>query len=350
MTCKFFLAGLLLISGLAQASSPVIVSTGWDLFPAAADARWTALGGSAIGLTFASGTQLSNPAQTQQSGEFSFYHQSRFAGILQEDAATFHIPALHNQSVSIVREGVDKIPDSRTMLLDWGADGQPGTNDTGEGNGQLDTGERLDRTKLSFFSQSRLGIYFPRQVKIGSLDLGYAVKGMYQSMGDYSGMGFGVDIGWNQPLFNHWTVGGVISNALTSIQIWDSGRTELTLPTVGLGLAGDVPLPFKSLSLLVLMNSEIRPSIASLSDDFQVGGSGGNWSAGIEAGYKKHLFVRLGRNQVQSVTGGIGLNWSHYTLNYAIQLAPQGSDLGQTHMLSFDLETQWAVEKLKAVY
>ncbi len=348
MIYKSPLAVLCFLSVVVQASTPVIVSTGWDLFQGASDARWMALGGAVIGIPSSTGINLANPAQDHHQGRLSFYHQSRFAGLIQEDALSFHIPAFGGQTVSLLREGVNQIPDTRSMLLDWGEDGQPGTGDVGEGNGQLDSGERLDPDKVNFFSQSRWGVYFPRQVTWGSAHLGYAVKALVQSMGDYAGLGFGVDVGWVHSLGNRWSLGAVLSNALTSVQIWDSGRTEVTLPTVGMGLAGTLPLPWQSLTVFISLNSEIRPTIASQSDDFQIGSSGGNLMGGVEVAVKQRLFLRLGRNQVQSLTAGVGLNWTHVVLNYALQLAPPGSDLGQTHLVSFDVETRWLMTTLKS--
>ncbi|NOZ75183.1 MAG: hypothetical protein GXO90_07360 [FCB group bacterium] len=347
MTCKYKLIPVIALAAILQGASPVIVSTGWDLFNNAADGRWSALGGTVIGGTTTSGISVSNPAQFRTPGKLSLYHQSRFAGFIQEDAVAFTLPALHDQPVLLIREGINRISDTRDMLLDWGEDGQPGTGDTGEGNGQLDPGERLDRDQLGWFSQSRWGVYLPRTLRWKSLDLGYAVKGMFQSLGAYHGLGFGVDIGGVRALTPRWSLGFTLSDAFTSIKIWDSGRTEITLPKMGVGLSGRIPLPGKTLSLLVILNSEIRPSVRDLSDDFHVGSSGGNVTGGVEVDVRDKLFIRLGRNSVQSLTGGLGLNWKHVTVNYALQMAPPGSDLGQTHLVSFDLDTGWMKETLR---
>ena len=50
-------------------------------------------------------------------------------------------------NVIIIYEGIDHIPDTRNILLDFGLDGIPGSGDSGEGNGILDEGERLDNIR-----------------------------------------------------------------------------------------------------------------------------------------------------------------------------------------------------------
>ena len=41
-------------------------------------------------------------------------------------------------NIILLYEGIDQIPDTRNLLLDFGLDGIPGTGDIGENNGQLD--------------------------------------------------------------------------------------------------------------------------------------------------------------------------------------------------------------------
>ena len=62
------------------------------------------------------------------------------------------------------------------MLLDWGLDGQFGTNDIGEGNGRLDEGERLDQNKLSFSNQSQIGIHNSFKKTMLNQEIGIAFK------------------------------------------------------------------------------------------------------------------------------------------------------------------------------
>ena len=62
------------------------------------------------------------------------------------------------------------------MLLDWGADGQFGTNDIGEGNGVLDEGERLDTEKLRYFDQHQFGFHGAFISKFMGIPIGIGYK------------------------------------------------------------------------------------------------------------------------------------------------------------------------------
>ena len=81
----------------------------------------------------------------------------------------------------MLHESIDRIPDTRDMLLDFGLDGIPGTGDVGEGNGQVDEGERLDKDKLSYFSQKQTGVYLSTSWKSKSNSYGstHARAGTY---------------------------------------------------------------------------------------------------------------------------------------------------------------------------
>ena len=59
-------------------------------------------------------------------------------------------------NLNLILEGVSNIPDTRSALLDWGYDGQYGTNDLGESNGIIDEGERLDHNKITFLIKDDL--------------------------------------------------------------------------------------------------------------------------------------------------------------------------------------------------
>ncbi|MFQ6613501.1 MAG: hypothetical protein ACE5D1_01535, partial [Fidelibacterota bacterium] len=73
MTFKNKAISPILLASVLYGASPVIVSTGWDLFNSSADGRWSALGGSVIGGATTSGISFSNPAQFRAPGKISLY-------------------------------------------------------------------------------------------------------------------------------------------------------------------------------------------------------------------------------------------------------------------------------------
>ena len=112
------------------------VSFGWEAFDYITDARSSALGNSNIAYKFDSpGSSIINPNFVNVDQKYiSLTHQSRFAGLINNDLIGFKfgrskIPF----NINIFYQSIGKIPDTREMLLDWGLDGQFGTNDTRRG-------------------------------------------------------------------------------------------------------------------------------------------------------------------------------------------------------------------------
>ena len=135
---------LMLSSGFSQS---YWVKYGWQAFNSAGDARILALGGAAVTDFGTSVSPLFNPAASGKVGihNLNYTHQSRLAGMINSDLLGFPIQNFSRPlNLIIIHEGIDQIPDTRNILLDFGLDGVPGTGDIGEGNGTLDEGERLD--------------------------------------------------------------------------------------------------------------------------------------------------------------------------------------------------------------
>ena len=139
------------------------VNYGWELFEHVIDARAASMGNATTAYYFKSPTSsLRNPIfSTISLKEINLTHQSRFAGIVNSDLVSFQLDRnSHSLQFNFLYEGIGQIPDTRFMLLDWGNDGQFGTNDFGEGNGVLDEGERLDIEKIKYlkiFCEENLG-------------------------------------------------------------------------------------------------------------------------------------------------------------------------------------------------
>ncbi len=125
------------------------------------------------------------------------------------------------------------------------------------------------------------------------------------------------------------------------MMIWDSGFIELEKPQLLTGISQSFEI--KSIGLIFDVNGDFLVNIVnqSLNDDFNIGNSGVNWRTGFQLSYKEKLNLRFGRNQYGYLTTGIGLNWNIINLNYAYQMNSNSADLGSTHVLSFDLETEW---------
>jgi len=323
---------------------------GWQIYQNAGDARLIAMGNTSMaddrGVSV-----LWNPAinGSENYRNFTFGHQSRFAGIIQSDLISFHFSTKNDRTfnVLLLHESVTKIPNTQNLLLDWGLDGVPNTGDLGENNGYVDEGERLNNENISFFNQHQMGIQLSTQFVLYGFDFGVAVKSLLHTLGDHFGSGIGLDIGMMKSFWNNSNIGISIHNLIPGMIVWDTGFTELSKPSMFIGVSQIVGLSKIPLELIMLTDVSLNVSDQSLSDDFKIGSTGGNWRVGAEISYNKKVNIRLGRSLYGFYSTGLGISWTNFELNYAYQLNSKSVDLGTNHVLSFTINPKWFVKKLK---
>ena len=348
MTTKirsFFLGLCLLSMGYSEV---FWVNYGWELFEHVTDARTASLGQATTAYNFGSPTSsLINPIfSLTPTQNVNVTHQSRFAGILNNDLAGFQIQRKGRPiQFNFLYEGIGQIPDTRNMLLDWGNDGQFGTNDPGEGNGILDEGERLDADQLRFFSQHQIGIHAAFNHLFRNVPMGIGVKVLSYSLDEHFALGVGIDLGIMKKI-NETNLGIVARNLPASGLIWDNGTVEGTTPTVSVGVHHPLELTKIPVKLHSMFNLDISTSNRHLDSQLGFGSFSVDGSFGIEGIYKDKLFIRLGRNSVNNSTGGLGMKWDGFGIDYAF-LSPSSSDgLGNHHLITLNFSVDWVRSKL----
>jgi len=323
---------------------------GWQIYQNAGDARSIAMGNTAVADDHGISV-LWNPAISGSNSyrNFTYGHQSRFAGIIQSDLIAFPFSTKNDRTfnVLLLHEAVTKIPNTQNLLLDWGLDGVPNTGDIGENNGYLDEGERLNNDNITYFNQRQVGIQLSTQFLLYGFDFGVGVKSLFHKLGDHFGIGIGLDIGMTKSFWTNSNIGLSIRNLIPGLIVWDSGYTELSKPLISAGISQLVSLPKIPIEFIILSDVIFEVSNKSLSDDFHIGSTGGNWRTGAELSYNKKIHIRLGRSQYGFYSTGLGISWTNFELNYAYQLNSQSVDLGTNHVLSFTINLKWFVNKLK---
>ena len=321
---------------------------GWQLYDNAGDARSIAMGNTSLGDKRIV-SALRNPAIIGQSEirKLTYGHQSRFAGIIQSDLLAYPLTTKNNRKFNIVvlHEFVGKIPNTQDLLLDWGIDGVPNTGDLGENNGYLDEGERLNNDDISFFNQHQFGIHVSTQFIFYGLDFGVAVKSLIHTLDNHIGTGVGLDIGMRKTFINKSIIGISVQNLIPGLVVWDSGNTEISKPQFQVG--GSHLFERNNIPVKLLLLSDLIANISdqSLNDDFAIGSTGFNWQLGTEIVYKDRINIRLGRNQYGYYSTGLGITWTNLELNYAYQLNSNSTDLGSNHVISFNLNPHWLMNK-----
>ena len=67
---------------------------------------------------------------------------------------------------------------------------------------------------------------------------------------------------------------------------------------------------------------------------------------GIELIYQKSTMIRFGRNTNNDTTGGIGLRWKNFGIDYAFLSSLNNSALGNHHLISLIISSNWIFSML----
>ena len=324
------------------------VNYGWEIFEYTLSARTASLGGAVIADYNSGSSSTNNPVFSKVNKKrISITHQDRFLGMVNSDFISFDIEKdKRNLNFNLIYENIGDIPDTRNVLLDWGYDGQFGTNDIGEGNGILDEGERLDIEKIDFFSQSRIGIYVASAKDIYSHPVGFGLKIISASLNDNSSIGIGFNIGTTRKI-NRTIYALILENFPSSGVIWNNGSIERTLPSLKMGLAH--VLNIKNTQAKLLISNKLSSSDRHLDSQFRRKNLSLDFSLGSEVIYRERLFLRVGRNYVNNLTGGLGVLFNDLKIDYAFLNSSYNYDLGGHHILSFSITYKWISKKLSRI-
>ena len=329
------------------------VKYGWEIFEHVTDARSAAIGNANTGYEIHSiSASLTNPAfASKRMKNINITHQSRFAGIVNSDMIGFQLGARSKFiNLNLLYEGVSQIPDTRYMLLDWGLDGQFGTNDLGEGNGILDEGERLDKDQLRYFNQHQIGLHGAFISNLIGIPIGIGYKILSYHLSEYFALGIGIDIGYIKHL-KKFTFGIVFRNLPASGLIWDNGNIEGTMPSLSIGFHNSYDLKIKNSMIIINPMIEINGSLSNANLDSQI--RNGNFSMdiayGLECVYSDKVMLRLGSSYLNNLTGGIGFSWDGFGIDYAFISPADNVGIGTHHLISILLSLELVKSKMMEI-
>ena len=258
--------------------------------------------------------------------EASLMHAEYFAGIAKYDYAGFgiRVDSLSSFAVSVIRFGVDDIPDTRFLY---------------------DANGAINYDRIRFFSAADYAflISYARMIpQIDGLRVGANAKVVHRIAGDFaSAWGFGIDLG-AQYAVNQWKFGLMLQDITGTFNAWSHNSSlvesvyaqtgneipqntlEITLPKMILGVAYNFTISdfdlLLSTDLLTTFDGKRNTLIKS--DPISV-----DPSAGVELGYKKTAFLRLGIGDYQEIKDFDGSTSGSYQPNFGI-----GARLGQVRI------------------
>lgn len=282
--------------------------------------------------------------------EVTLMHAEYFAGIASYDYAGFAMPvdSLSHLSFSIIRFGVDDIPDTRFLY---------------------DANGALNYDNIRFFSAADYAFIFSysRRLSIlGGLQTGANFKVVHRTVGDFANAwGFGLDVGAQKRL-GSWMFGFMFRDITGTFNAWshNSGMVEevyaltgnvipvssveVTLPRLILGISRDFKLGEK-FGLLASADLETtfdgKRNVLVKSDLLSVAPV-----AGLEASYSKVAFLRLGAGKFQQVKGfnntsmttwqpnfGLGVRINVLRIDYALTDFTNSAEALYSHVFSLSL-------------
>ena len=327
-------------------SKNLYVNYAWELFEYTQSAENSALGGAVYAFNSESSTSINNPNFSKlRKNNFSITHQNRYSGMLVNDFISFDIDNnKKNININFIYENIGLIPNTENTLLDWGNDGQFGTNDAGEGNGILDPGERLDADKISFFNQRRLGFYGGYSGFLINYPLGVGLKIISTKIEQKISFGIGFDIGIIRK-FRNIDYAIILENFPSSGILWNDGEIEKTSPSLKIGLNKCFSL--KKIKYNLLIANKISISERHINSQIRIDNLSVDFLFGLQISFKDKLFLRFGRNHINNLTGGIGFLFRDFKIDYAFLNSTTNYNLGSHHIFSFHLSNKWIKKKIK---
>lgn len=275
-----------------------------------------------------------NPAATAYMNypQIIAMHNDQFAGIENYDYGAVFFPYGKQSTVgiSIIRLGIDGIPDTRNAALDVNGNPTPVFQPNGS----------IDYSAVTYFNASDWAIYCTYAKRISdNFSYGANVKFIDETLGEAGGaFGIGFDASALWKATDRLTLGVNAQDITTTVLAWSTGTKEFIIPTLKLGgsyffdfgpkhrltFAADVDLRFENLGI---------SSMAYL------GPFSFDPNEGVEYTYNNTLSIRAGYNDIRQFSLGAGIKLPKLNIDYAYTnySSDPSESLGYTHSISLSV-------------
>ncbi len=252
--------------------------------------------------------------------QVTLMHNELFGSLANYDYGAVALPVGVSTSLafSVIRLGIDGIPDTRNALIDV------------NGNGIFDGNDRLDYNKITSFNAASWAFYFS-YAKKQSDDFSYGgnVKIIYEDLGAGTATGIGFDVSAQYHVTEKFVLGANFQDVTTTFLAWSTGTKEFITPTLKLGTAYfidafdgrfapavDVDLRFEGRS------SAANAHVGPVSFDFH---------SGLEFDYKHLVALRTGYSDIGEMNFGAGIHLPKFDIDYSFA---RDTDIDNTHRIS----------------
>ncbi len=261
--------------------------------------------------------------------QIALMHDERFGSLVNYDYAAAAFPLGDDMSLglSVMRLGVDGIPDTRNALVDANGDGIIDINT-----------DRLDYSRISEFSDQDWAFYITFAKRSSDkFYYGASVKIIRRDIAEFGATGIGFDVGaWYNP-FENFFLGANIQDVTTTLVAWNNGRNELISPTAKIGTA--YKFQFLGGTFTPAFDLDIRFENRRFASNFNIGPVSFDAHSGLDYNFRDLFSIRAGYNDVKQFTLGAGINLPKVQIDYSYaRFSASAEDrLPDTHRISLIL-------------
>jgi hypothetical protein len=288
-------------------------------------ARALAMGGAFHAVANDPSAVFWNPAglSLTQQHNILLMHSERFGDLIDRDFVAYTQPVgwsiLGGEEagigLSLIRLGIDDIPFTEHIDLDSNGDGVVDDNEI------LQLLEPEFRNQISFKSDQELAFFISYGERKGKWQFGGSLKVVRQSIGDYSSLGIGFDLGLLRPgLWKRLDFGIKFQDLTTTYLSWSTGKNEIITPAIIPAFAYTFPLTSWNAAFLLSTSLETRFDNRRDSDQYWIGSSSANVLLGGEFSFNDKVFLRggfAGGWSDDALTAGAGFRIRPLTIDYA---------------------------------
>lgn len=325
-----FFAGLLLAvsSVTTLADGPTVAKYAGEFMAIGVGGRALGMGGASVALANDVTAGYWNPAGLPLISypEITLMHDERFGSLENYDygAVAFPMGARSTIGFSLIRLGVDGIPDTRNALIDYNS------------NGSFDGADRLDYNKITYFSSADWAFYFSYAKQLSNeFAYGANLKFIRRDLGDNSAMGIGFDVAGRFLVLERLALGVNLQDITTTLIAWDTGTKELISPTAKVGGAYFIDLFGGRIAPAV--DFDVRFENRRYASNVHVGPISADLHAGLEYDFRNLVAVRVGYTDVKQLTLGAGVHLPKLDVDYSFAKFDSEGQLGNTHRISLKL-------------
>jgi hypothetical protein len=264
--------------------------------------------------------------------QFILMHDEQFGSLVNYDYGAVGIPFGHNTSLglSVIRLGVDDIPDTRNAGID------------ANGNLTYDPNQfsRIDPSRVTYFNAADWAFYFTYSKKLSEeFSYGANIKFIRRELGGSSATGIGFDVGfWYSP-FEKLVLGANLQDITTTLLAWNTGRNELISPTMKIGSAYFIDAFGGRFAPAI--DFDVRFENRQYASTAHLGRISFDLHGGMEYQFKNIVALRVGYSDIKQPTFGAGVHLPKLNIDYSFAKFDGENQLGNTHRISliFTLES-----------